>query len=148
MPDTTVHEAEPLQPPALSAGAPAAGAQTRTDAGHALPLKDTAQAAIEKTRFKWLERIKRFVRHPLTQLIVAIILIITSLIEASETFIQDLYNFKLRASHGLLVVGIMQVLAAVPDLVEGLERYLETTGGGNSGSKGESLPHVPPAQAG
>ena len=104
---------------------PAPGSHTRTDVGHAV-ASQKAVVVLRRARFFWLERVKRFVRHPLTQLIVAIILIVTSLIEASETFVDDLYNFKLRASHGLLVVGIVQVLAAIPDLIEGVERYLET----------------------
>src|SRR5262245_1111076 len=111
--------------------------QNRTDPGHNLAASNTPLAALKRARFKGLERVKRFVRSPLTQLIVAIILIVTSVIEASETFMQDFYSFKLRASHGLLVVGIVQVLAAIPDLIEGLERYLESAGEEGTGA---SLP--------
>jgi len=128
-------------PPILAA---AGGLQTRTDASH-LPPATAAVAALKRTRFKWLERTKRFVRHPLTQLIVAIILIVTSLIEASETFVQDFYNARLRAAHGLMLVGIVQVLAAIPDLVEGLERYLESAK--EHGVEPSSPPDEPTDQA-
>lgn len=73
-----------------------------------------------------MEALRRIVGHPLTQLGVALVLVVTSVIELSQTFVDDFYASRVRATHGLLVVGIWQLLRTLPDLVEGIERYLES----------------------
>jgi hypothetical protein len=75
---------------------------------------------------RWLESLRRIVGHPLTQLGVALVLIVTSAIELSQTFVDDFYSTRVRATHGLLIVGIWQMLRTLPDLIEGIERYLES----------------------
>jgi len=89
----------------------------------------TASPAESRPRARWLATLRWVVGHALTQLAVALVLIGTSVAELSETFVEDLHSGRLRASHGLLVVGVWQVLQAIPNLVEGLERYLEESGG-------------------
>ena len=75
-----------------------------------------------------LDALRRIVGHPLTQLGVALVLIVTSAMELSQTFVDDFYSSRVRATHGLLLVGIWQLLRTIPDLVEGIERYLESGG--------------------
>ena len=69
-------------------------------------------------------RLDRIVRHVITQLLVALVLIGTSLAEMMETLADDFATYRVRATHGLLVVGLVQLLRALPDLIEGLERSL------------------------
>ena len=79
-------------------------------------------------RRRWMAALRRSVGHPLTQLTVAGVLMATSFLEASETFIDDFSEFRVRATHGLLLVGLWQVVRTIPDLIDGIERYLEFTG--------------------
>ena len=73
---------------------------------------------------KVARHIKGFVEHPVTRLVVGLILIVTSSVEAYDSFHNDLYRWRLRAHHGLLVLGFVNVLAAIPSLIEGLGHYL------------------------
>ncbi len=68
--------------------------------------------------------IKGFVEHPVTRLAIGLILIVTSSFEAYDSFANDLNPWRPRAHHGLLVLGIVNVLAAIPNLVEGFQHYL------------------------
>ena len=74
-----------------------------------------------------MQALRRIVGHPLTQLGVALVLVVTSLIEVSQTFVADFSSGRVRATHGLLIVGLWQILRTLPDLIEGLERYLESS---------------------
>lgn len=74
----------------------------------------------------WLRRLGAFVRRPGVQFSVACILIIASVFEIIESFDDDLARMRLGMHHGLLLLGIMNALAAVPDMVEGLERLEES----------------------
>ena len=74
-----------------------------------------------------MQALRRIVGHPLTQLGVALVLVVTSLIEVSQTFVDDFSSGRVRATHGLLIVGLWQILRTLPDLIEGLERYLESS---------------------
>jgi hypothetical protein len=70
------------------------------------------------------QRVKRFVEHPFTKLTVGLILVTTSSVEIYHSFYDDLNHLRLRVHHGLLLLGFVNVLAAVPGLIEGLERFL------------------------
>ena len=87
-----------------------------------------ASPSTPRPRRRWLAIVERTVGHPLTQLTVAGVLMATSFFEASETFIDDFSEFRVRATHGLLLVGLWQVVRTIPDLIDGIERYLEFTG--------------------
>jgi hypothetical protein len=90
------------------------------------PVETRGAAPAGRSTPGWLAALERTVGHPLMQLTVALVLIVTTLIEISQTFADDFASIRLRAAHGLLVVGVWQLLRGVPDLVEGLERYLES----------------------
>ncbi|MFO0902543.1 MAG: hypothetical protein U0939_06045 [Pirellulales bacterium] len=74
---------------------------------------------------KFLRQMGEFVRRPGVQFTVACILIAASGFEIIESFDEDLEKFRVGIHHGLFIVGIMNALAAVPDMVEGLERLEE-----------------------
>ena len=69
--------------------------------------------------------LKDFVDHPITKLVVGLILIVTSSAEAYYSFHDDLSQFRVRAHHGLIVLGFINVLAAIPNLVQGFQHYIE-----------------------
>jgi hypothetical protein len=50
---------------------------------------------------------------------------ISAAAEAYDTFTDDVTQLHLRAHHGLFVYALMNVLAALPGLVEGLVKELD-----------------------
>ncbi|MFM7591040.1 MAG: hypothetical protein ACKO85_04530, partial [Isosphaeraceae bacterium] len=81
-------------------------------------------------RHKWYHRlkpIKEFIEHPLTKLTVGIILVITSAVEIGSELLDDIPGITLGSHHGLLVLGIINALSSLPDLVEGMEHAVEGT---------------------
>ena len=63
-----------------------------------------------------------FVDHPWTNLLVAAVLIATSIAEAGESMIEPLLTGDIGAHHGMLVFGVTQFLKTLPEIIEGLER--------------------------
>ena len=72
-----------------------------------------------------LERIRRFTGHPVTRMVMGLILVVSSIAEGYDTFFDDVSHLRLRAHHGLLLFGLMNVLSSLPDLIEGLETSVE-----------------------
>jgi len=69
--------------------------------------------------------LKHFVKHPYTKLGVGLILVITSSVEIIHDLLSDLPKPGVGAHHGLLVLGIVNALSSIPELVEGLDYTLE-----------------------
>jgi hypothetical protein len=88
--------------------------------------------------------LKRFVDHPLTKLVVGLILIASGLIEAYDTVLDDLHRLRVRVGHGVVILGIVNVLASLPEVIEGIERWLSYLDGradsrqSGDGSDGDS----------
>ena len=69
-----------------------------------------------------MHALRRLIDHPVTNLIVALILIATSLAEGWETFFEDLVNFNAGVHHGVLLLGFFNLLRTIPELFEAAER--------------------------
>ena len=72
--------------------------------------------------------VTRFVENPVTILTKGIILLGIGLSEASRTFLNDLEHGQLRAGHGMIIIGIFNILDSLPHLIDGLDatrRYAE-----------------------
>ena len=72
--------------------------------------------------------LKRFVDHPMTRLGVGLILIASGLMEAYDTVLDDFHRLRVRVGHGVVLLGVVNVLASLPDVIQGIEhwlRYLE-----------------------
>lgn len=76
-------------------------------------------------RRKWVVRLKKLLKHPYTKLAVGIILVFTSTVEIVHDLMSDIPKSKVGAHHGLLVLGIVNALSAIPELVEGLDYTLD-----------------------
>jgi hypothetical protein len=70
-----------------------------------------------------MRALSRFLENPWTNIVVALILIGTSGIEVWEDFAHDT-DAGLGAHHGILVFGVVSLLKAVPDAVEGVQRLV------------------------
>jgi hypothetical protein len=68
--------------------------------------------------------LKRFVDHPLTKLGVGLILIASGLIEAYDTVLDDFHRLRVRVGHGVVILGVVNVLASLPEVIEGIDRWL------------------------
>ena len=70
--------------------------------------------------------LKRFVDHPITKLVVGLILIASGLIEAYDTVFDDLHRLRVRVGHGVVILGLANVLASLPEVIEGIEHWLSS----------------------
>jgi hypothetical protein len=68
--------------------------------------------------------LKRFVDHPVTKLVVGLILIASGLIETFDTVLDDLHRLRVRVGHGVVLLGVVNVLASLPEVIEGIEHWL------------------------
>ena len=68
--------------------------------------------------------LKRFVDHPATKLGVGLILIVSGLIEAYDTVLDDFHRLRVRVGHGVVILGVVNVLASLPEVIEGIESWL------------------------
>lgn len=69
-----------------------------------------------------------FVESPMTNLIKGISLLVIGIIDASQTFKQDLTHLRLRVGHGMALIGLFSILGVLPHFIGGLEasqRYLK-----------------------
>lgn len=62
--------------------------------------------------------------HPMMALLTALILIVTGAAKAWETIEQDIAEARLGAHLGVLLLGLVSLVGAIPDVVEGLERLV------------------------
>lgn len=65
-------------------------------------------------------RIRRFAHHPLTRMAVGGILFLTALYEIEEGFLVELRQEGVASHHGVATFGVLTMIAAIPDLLEGL----------------------------
>jgi hypothetical protein len=78
----------------------------------------------EVSRMWFLNRLKAFVDHPITHLLVGLALVTTGGLEIYRDVIDESQRFRIGAHHGIVILGVAQVLAALPDVVVGVERWL------------------------
>lgn len=82
-------------------------------------------SSVNGKRKLWAQRLKRLLKHPYTKLGVGLILVVTSTVEIVGDLMSDIPKSRVGAHHGLLILGLVNALSAVPELVEGLDYTLE-----------------------
>lgn len=65
---------------------------------------------------------RQILEHPVTDILVAIILIGTGIAEGWETFFDDIVTFDIGVHHGVLLYGVVSLLKSILELFEGVER--------------------------
>jgi hypothetical protein len=68
--------------------------------------------------------LRRFVNHPVTEFCVGLILIVSGLIEAYDTVLDDLHHLRVRVGHGVVILGLVNLLASLPGVIEGIAHWL------------------------
>jgi hypothetical protein len=81
--------------------------------------------------------LRRFVNHPATQFGVGLILIASGLIEAYDTILDDLHHLRVRVGHGVVILGLVNVLASLPGVLEGIEHWLSYIDGREGGHRSQ-----------
>ncbi len=66
-------------------------------------------------------RIRRFVEHPLTNLVKSLTLLLIGFSDVGVRVGEDVSKWHLRVGHGLLLIGFFGLLASVPYLLDSLE---------------------------
>jgi hypothetical protein len=83
---------------------------------------------VKKSSFRqFVKKLDSFVKHPRTKLFVGLILVATSAYEIGSDLLDDIPGVNIGAHHGLLILGIINALSSIPDMVEGLEHAIEGT---------------------
>jgi hypothetical protein len=83
--------------------------------------------------------------HPGTHLLVGLILIVTGALEAYDHIAEESRGFRVAAHHGIIILGLFQVLQSLPHLIEGLERWFQAF---EKGERPETRPPSQPPTAG
>jgi hypothetical protein len=74
------------------------------------------------------QKVRRFVEHPITRLAVGLILFLSGFAEAYRSFGADLSQLQIGAHHGVMLLGLFNMIASIPDIIEGVgsgAQYLE-----------------------
>jgi len=66
--------------------------------------------------------LKAFVEHPYVNLVVALMLFTSGLVEGWDSLQDELAAMDLKAHHGVMLYGLFSALKSVPDIVLGLEK--------------------------
>jgi hypothetical protein len=80
---------------------------------------------VEKPEPRFIDALKAFVEHPTTKLVVAIILIVSGLIETLDTVKEDVSNLRVRVGHGIILLGLVNAFSSLPPVIDGIERWLK-----------------------
>ena len=72
-----------------------------------------------------MDALKAFIEHPAINLIIAMVLISTSLAEGWESFSSDISEIEVGAHHGVLLFGIAMLVRGIVEALESFVRANE-----------------------
>jgi hypothetical protein len=73
---------------------------------------------------RFLNRLKSIVDHPVTHLLVGLALMTTGGMQIYDDLVGDSQQFRVGVHHGVVLLGVIQALSALPDVAHGIERWL------------------------
>ncbi len=73
-----------------------------------------------------MKTLKAIIDNPFLSLVVSLVLLVTSLLEAWDTLFVDIRQLHFRAHHGLMLFALLNTLKALPDTVEGIEYLVKS----------------------
>ena len=74
-----------------------------------------------------MRALKYALDHPLMDVAIALILIVTSLAEGWGTLRHDLVTLDAGVHHGVLIFGFVNLMRVLPNLLEAAERTIEAS---------------------
>lgn len=74
---------------------------------------------------KFLKKLEAFAKSPIVELVVGGVLVATGLIEAGESIFEDVTAGDLALHHGVIVLGIVHALKALPGVAAGLTLLID-----------------------
>lgn len=80
--------------------------------------------------------VRRFTGYPATRIWVGLILFGTGFCEAWEALRDDVINFNPQSHHGIIVLGLFQVLRTLPLFLDSARQFDEADGGEEERSPG------------
>lgn len=84
------------------------------------PRQTSWPARIVRIKDRIGNRIRALARSSWTKFTTGVVLLASGMEEAIETFSADLSAFDLGTHHGLVMLGFVNILAALPDMLDGL----------------------------
>lgn len=72
-----------------------------------------------------------FASHPILNVVLGILMLVTGLAEAGETLIEDFRTLNFGAHHGVMIFGLVHAFKALPALVLGAEMLHESRQNGH-----------------
>ena len=73
----------------------------------------------------FLKRLEEFAKSPLVELVVGLILVGTGLVEAGESLFEDLSAGNVGVHHGIIVLGVVHAIKALPGTIAGMGLLLD-----------------------
>ena len=68
-----------------------------------------------------LKTIKFIIYNPYFRLTLGLLVFTIGMIEAWDTFVKDIMDANLKLHHGVMLIGITQILDALPNIITGLD---------------------------
>jgi len=98
-------------------------------------MSPVAQTQPRKERIvRFARAIRRFAHHPITRMVVGGILFLTALYEIEEGLWVELMEDGVGSHHGIATFGVLTMIAAIPDLLEGVVSATEYVDGDSRGN--------------
>jgi hypothetical protein len=72
-----------------------------------------------------MQRFRRFINSPITQLTTGLILLVSGLSTAYYEFIDAGHSLRFGLHHGVSLFALVQVLGSLPDLIDGIDRSIQ-----------------------
>ncbi len=66
--------------------------------------------------------VKKLIRSPYTSIFSGVILFASGVFESTETALEKILNIEIESYMGIIVFAVVQILKAITDIFEGLEK--------------------------
>ena len=111
-----------------------------------LPANAKPRGTLRRILFAFASVAKPLVRHPATNVVLGVGLVLTGLLELVEGMVEE-FETVVQALHGIVLFGVVTALRGILELIESAEVFalsdLELEGELRVGSAGDEISHHP-----
>jgi hypothetical protein len=72
-----------------------------------------------------MKKLTTFLNSPTVRLVTAIVLLVSGILELTESALEKLLHFEVRIHHGLIFFALAKTLGAIAELIEGREKVVK-----------------------